>query len=173
MTEIVNKVAESGIITLDLSLYLPAPSALSKFDLLPFLYREMILKEKEYRSLLAEHNWAPYSGKSIALYCSSDAIIPVWAYMLATSYLQQAGATSIVQGTMDDLKKHLTVQRIIALPLEDYTDKRVVLRGCGDIEVPDYAYTAATAHLRPVVKSLMYGEPCSTVPVYKAPKAAL
>jgi hypothetical protein len=165
METIVNKVAESGIITLDLSGYLPG-NIVMDFDLKPFLYMEMILKEKDYRAALQSHDWQQYEGKHIAVFCSADAIVPVWAYMLAASYLQPV-AKSVYFGTNEELSKMLLTNLINAIPLDEYADKRVVIKGCGDIHIPDAAYLAVTAHLRPVVKSLMYGEPCSTVPIYK------
>lgn len=168
MDTIINKVAESGIITLDLSHYLPAETQISAFDLKPFLFREMILKEKDYRAALQTHDWEQYRNKHIAVHCSIDAIIPVWAYMLAASYLQPVAA-SVLFGTMEELKKNLLLAQIANLPIEEYTDKRVVIKGCGDTPIPDAAYVAITEHLRPVVKSIMYGEPCSTVPIYKKP----
>lgn len=166
METIVNKVAESGIITLDLSTHLPAENSIVSFDLRPFLFREMILREKDYRAALQDHNWNAYAGKHVAVHCSVDAIIPVWAYMLAASYLQPL-AESVYFGKEGALRDHLIAQKIAALPVEEYRDKRIVLKGCGEIPVPEQAYLMATAQLRPVVKSIMYGEPCSTVPIYK------
>jgi len=165
METIVNKVAESGIITLDLTPYVTGIDVVA-FDLTPFLYMEMILKEKDYRAALQTHDWQQYVGKHVAVHCTADAIVPVWAYMLAATYLQPVAA-SVYYGTTAELQKSLLMQHILAIPLEDYTDKRVVIKGCGDTPIPDAAYLAITAHLRPVVKSLMYGEPCSTVPIYK------
>ncbi len=165
METIVNKVAESGIITLDLAPYVPVDE-LATFDLKPFLYMEMILKEKDYRAALPLHDWEQYRGKHVAMFCSADAITPVWAYMLAASYLQPIAA-SVYFGTREELEKSIIVNRIAAIDTADYADKRVVIKGCGDTRVPEAAYVAITFHLRPVVKSIMYGEPCSTVPVYK------
>jgi hypothetical protein len=167
MEEIVNKVAESGIITLDLAPFVPVDEVVT-FDLKPFLFREMILKEKDYRAALQTHDWEQYRGKHVAATCSVDAIVPVWAYMLAASYLQPVAA-SVFYGTGDELVKQLMTQRISQIDLEEYTDKRVVIKGCGETPIPDAAYLAITAHLRPVAKSIMYGEPCSTVPIYKKP----
>ncbi len=164
MEPIVNKVAESGLITLDLAPYLP--DQITVFDLKPFLYMEMILKEKDYRAALQSHDWEQYSGKNVAVLCSADAIVPVWAYMLAATYLEPVAA-SVFFGTEEELTKKLLCERINAIALDEFTDKRVVIKGCGDVAIPDAAYLAVTAHLRPVVKSLMYGEPCSTVPIYK------
>ena len=164
--EIVNRVAESGIITLDLTTYLPREGAITEFDLKPFLFREMILKEKDYRAALQTHDWSAYEGRHVALFCSVDAIIPVWAYMLAAVYLEPVAA-SVWFGSKDEMIRHLFHQSIAAIDTQEYLDKRVVIKGCGEIAVPDFAYIAITEKLRPVVKSLMYGEPCSTVPLYK------
>lgn len=166
METLVNKVAESGIVTLDLAAYLPAEESLATFDLKPFLFREMILREKDYRTALQEHDWTQYEGKHVAAHCSVDAIVPVWAYMLAASYLQPV-AVSVFFGEKKALRDYLIAESIADIAAEDYRDKRVVLKGCGDVPVPEQAYLRATAHLRPTVKSIMYGEPCSTVPIYK------
>jgi hypothetical protein len=166
MEQLVNKVAESGIITLDLAKYIPTENEIAVFDLKPYLFHEMILKEKDYRAALLATDWAQFGNKMVAITCTADAIIPVWAYMLAASYLQPV-ATSVFFGTEEELKKDILLKRINALDKTEFTDKRVVIKGCGDIKIPDAAYVTVTEHLRPVVKSLMYGEPCSTVPVYK------
>ena len=165
METIVNKVAESGIITLDLVHWLPKEEVIL-FDLKPFLFREMILREKDYRTALPLHDWAQYAGKHVAIHCTADAIIPAWAYMLAATWLQPIAA-SVYFGTTDELTKHLITEAINQIDTAEYTDKRVVIKGCGDTPIPDAAFTAMTVRLLPVVKSLMYGEPCSTVPVYK------
>jgi hypothetical protein len=168
METIKNKVAESGIITFDLSKYLTPDKDIVIFDLKPFLFRELILKEKDYRESLSTHDWQQYEGKHIALFCSTDAILPVWAFMLATSYLQPV-AKSVFMGTVTELQKSYLQHAIQHIDADEYNDKRVVIKGCGDVAIPDAAYVAITEKLRPVVKSLMYGEPCSTVPLYKKP----
>lgn len=169
MEQFVNKVAESGIITLDLVSYIPAEDSIASFDLKPFLFREMILREKDYRAALQTFDWQQFEGKHVAMFCSVDAIVPVWAYMLAASYLQPIAASAYF-GAPDELTRVLINNKIQAIDKADYTDKRVVIKGCGDTPIPEAAYVAVSLHLRPVVKSLMYGEPCSTVPIYKAPR---
>jgi hypothetical protein len=166
METIVNRVAESGIITLDLADYLPEQEKVIAFDLKPFLFMEMILKEKDYRAALLAHDWSVYEGKHVAVFCSVDAIIPVWAYMLAASYLEPLSST-VWFGNKQEMVNFLIHKNLEAINPIDYTDKRVVIKGCGDTPIPDFAYVDITTKLRPVVKSLMYGEPCSTVPVYK------
>jgi hypothetical protein len=127
---------------------------------------EMLLKEKEFRSSLENHDWEQYRNKQVALFCSTDAIIPMWAYMLVASRLSSI-ASSVFEGTKEELFKKLFIENIGAINTIELEDKRVVIKGCGEKEILPYAYTAITNHLLPVVKSLMYGEPCSTVPVYK------
>ncbi len=163
---LVNKVAESGIITLSLESFIPEAEQIAVFDIKPFLFREMILREKDFRTALPEHDWEQYRDKHVAVTCSAEAIIPMWAYMLIASSLSPVAAT-IFSGTADQLTAHLILKNIEAIDAVSYADKRVVIKGCGDKVMPEGAYLAITGKLRPVVKSLMYGEPCSTVPVYK------
>ena len=160
-----NKVAESGIITLNLEDYFPDEQICS-FDIKDFLFMEMLLKEKEYRAALDNHDWNRYANKHVAVFCSTDAIIPMWAYMLIATRLSTV-AKSVLEGTKEELFKELFLNNINAIDATAFEDKRVVIKGCGEKEIPAYAYTAITNKLIPKVKSLMYGEPCSTVPVYK------
>ena len=126
----------------------------------------LILKEKDFREALKTKDWQEYIGKNVAITCSVDAVIPVWAYMLTTSYLQPV-AKDVYLGTEAELIKHLFIKNLEAIDVENFRDQRVVVKGCGDVFIDNYAYTAITKVLLPVVKSIMYGEPCSTVPVYK------
>ena len=162
---IVNKVAESGIITLYLEDYYPKEEVVV-FDLKDYLFMELILKEKDFRAALQNINWQQYENKIIALTCTADAIIPMWAYMLVSSYLQPY-VTRIVFGNRETAIVNIISKNISNMNAADFADKRVVVKGCGDIQIPEAAYVEITSKLRPVVKSLMYGEPCSTVPVYK------
>ncbi len=166
METIVNKVAGSGIVTIDLTEYLPADNTISVFDLKPFLFREMILREKDYRQALQTHDWEEYRNKNVTITCTTDAIIPMWAYMLAATNLEPV-AKKVFYGTEKQLREHLILENLKTIDPQEYTDKRVVIKGCGDTSIPELAYVAITARLRPSVKSLMYGEPCSTVPIYK------
>lgn len=165
MEPFTNKVAESGIITIDLEKYYPRGEQ-AIFDLKEFLFMGMILKEKEFREALKNIDWAQYQGKNVAIYCSADAIIPVWAYMLAASYLQPV-AVDIVMGDEKELHKRRFLKNLSAIDINEFTDKKVVIKGCGETPIADYVYMEITRLLRPVVKSIMYGEPCSTVPVFK------
>lgn len=162
---IVNKVAESALTTIDLETYLPT-EAIAVFDMKPYLFMELILKEKDFREALKTIDWNVYARKHVALTCTADAIIPVWAYMLVTTHLTTI-ATSVFFGNEQQTRNHILLQNIATIQADDYTDKRVVIKGCGDENIAEAAYVAITAKLKPVVKSIMYGEPCSTVPIYK------
>lgn len=161
----INKVAESGLVTLDLEQFAPQGETVV-FDLKDHLFMGMILKEKDFREALKNKDWSVYQDKNVALYCSADAIIPVWAWMLAAAYLQPV-ARELVMGDEKELHKQLFLKNISAIDPNEYTDKRMVIKGCGDHPIGDFAYMEITKKLLPVAKSIMYGEPCSTVPVYK------
>ncbi len=170
MDTFVNKVAESGIITLNLEDFLPKDMMI--FDLKPFLFMELILKEKDFRLALQNHDWAQYNNKQVVITCSADAIIPVWAYMLVASYLQPE-AESILTGDPSTCQTQYALNQIQLLDTSMYVDQRIVIKGCGDIPISESMYAAITAKLKPVVKSIMYGEPCSTVPIYKKKVVAI
>jgi hypothetical protein len=166
---IVNKVSESGLITLDLEEFYPKEET-AVFDMKDHLFMGLILKEKDFREAMKSLDTVPYKGKNVALTCSADAVIPVWAYMLVVSYLEPV-ANEIVFGDSEFLHKTLFLKNIAKINVADYADKRVVIKGCGELPVTETAYVAVTSLLRPVAKSIMYGEPCSTVPIYKKPRA--
>ncbi len=161
----VNKISESGIVTLDLEEFYPK-EAIVLFDMKDYLFMGLILKEKDFRESLKNLDLTVYTGKVVAVTCSADAVIPMWAYMLAASYLQPV-VKEIAFGTAEELKRNLLLKNIEQMPVTDFTDKRVVIKGCGEIPVGEAAYLLATQLLRPVSKSIMYGEPCSTVPIFK------
>jgi hypothetical protein len=165
MEEIINKVAESGLITIDLEKYFPTEEVVP-FDIKNFLFMEMLLKEKDFRMALDQQDWSQYNGKKVALFCSTDAIIPMWAYMLVVSKLTGI-AKDIHFGNEEEVLKEEIIDNIQHVDAQEYEGKRVVVKGCGDRPIPEYAYIEISKKLIPVVKSMMYGEPCSTVPVYK------
>ena len=165
----VNKVAESGLITLDLEKYYPKGDT-AVFDLKEHLFMGMILKEKDFREALKNLDWSVYTNKNVALTCSVDAVIPVWAWMLVATYLQPI-AKEIVMGDEKELHKNLFLKNLSAIDVNGFADKKVVIKGCGETPIGDYVYMEITKLLRPVAKSIMYGEPCSTVPVFKKPPA--
>ena len=162
---IINKVAQSALLTLDLEKFYPEGET-AIFDLKNHLFMELILKEKDYREVLKNLDWSIYQDKNVAITCSTDAIIPLWAYMLATIHLQPF-AKEIVFGDEEQLFNILFIKNLWKIDAKDYEGKRVVVKGCGDKKIPETAYVEITKMLRPVVKSIMYGEPCSTVPIYK------
>jgi hypothetical protein len=162
---IVNKVADSSLVILDLEEFYPKEEIIV-FDLKEYLYMGLILKEKDFRQALQNIPREQYQNKNIALNCTADAVIPMWAYVLAASWFQPF-AKAIIFG---DRQTFISVQMVKSLSQvdgEDYKDKRVVIKGCGDMHIPEAAYVEITNKLRPYAKSIMYGEPCSTVPIYK------
>jgi len=162
---IINKVANSGLITIDLEKYLPSGDVVT-FDLKDHLFMGLILKEKDFREALKNFDWSVYQDKYVAITCTADAIIPAWAYMLVVTYLQNI-AKDVYAGTSTEMQKHLLVKNISAIDVNEFADQRIVIKGCGDATIESFAYAEVTKVLLPVVKSIMYGEPCSTVPVFK------
>lgn len=165
METIVNKVAESGLVSLDLEIYYPE-GEIKTFDMKDYLFMGLILKEKDFRESMKQMNWEDYTGKLVNVTCTADAVIPVWAYMLATTYLEPI-AKYVVFGTSEELRNALFLKNLAGIDPQEYLDQRVVIKGCGDKQISETAYVEITRLLRPVAKSIMYGEPCSTVPIYK------
>jgi hypothetical protein len=165
---LVNRVDESGIITLDLADFFPTEE-IEEIDLKKFLVKELVLMEKHFREELKKIDWNTYRSKTVAVHCSNDAIIPMWAYMLVASYLEPF-AKKIFYGNKNQAEAKLLADNIDTLDASEYAGARIVIKGCGDKPLPPHAYMLITKKLQPVVQSLMYGEPCSTVPVYKRPK---
>jgi hypothetical protein len=163
--EIINKVAQSGLVTINLEdFYAPGDRVL--LDIKPWLYEELILKEKEFRQYIKDHNWQQYSDKYVAVTCTADAIVPTWAYMLVAIQLA-AVAKDVFFGGLNELEEHLFQKQLSSFNPAMYKDQRVVIKGCSDREVPVSVFMEITRLLQPYVKSIMYGEPCSTVPVFK------
>ena len=161
----VNKVEESGILTIDLESFLP-PEEISLFDLKDYLFMGLILKEKDFREALKNMDWSTYNNKIVAVTCSADAVIPMWAYMLLASNLQPV-AKEVFYGDLNSATEKCLLNNISIIKVDQYLDKRVVIKGCGDKKIAESAYLEITKLLRPVAKSIMYGEPCSTVPIFK------
>jgi hypothetical protein len=168
---LVNKIAESGLITLRPEEWVPVISP-ATIDLKDFLFMEQILKEKDFREMLKHHNWSQYSSRPLCIYCSVDAIIPSWAYMLMTTYAVPY-ASEIYFGTAQQWITRQLLNFVDKMDLKDLIDQRVIIKGCSDeMPIAPEVFMALTNKLVPVVKSLMFGEPCSTVPVFKRPKGA-
>ncbi|MDR9441158.1 MAG: DUF2480 family protein [Schleiferiaceae bacterium] len=164
-----NRVAKSPLITLGLDDWYPsAPRRV--IDLSPWLYEGLIVREKSFREAVKAHDWTQYQGQAVALQCSTDAIIPQWAYLLVATALQPY-AHALTYGSEEELETLLWEESLRQLPVADYQDKPVIVKGCSERPVPASAYVRVAALLRPVVKSLLFGEACSTVPVYKKRKS--
>jgi hypothetical protein len=168
MEEIKNKVKESGLVQMDLADFKPQIT-IEGIDLATQLWQGFVLREKDFRTWIQEEDWSKYSEKAVFIHCSADAIVPTWAFMLVASALI-GNAKTIVVGNKSDLEKQLIAENINELNLEEYAEKRVIIKGCSDISSPEFAMVTLLNKLQPVVLSIMYGEPCSTVPVYKRKK---
>jgi hypothetical protein len=162
---IVNKVAQSGLVSLDLSDLYPVGERFF-YDIKDNLFHGLMLREKDFREFIKEHDWESYSGKHIAIGCSADAIVPTWAYMLLANKMAPFAKT-VVFGDLKLLETILFERELSKMDMEKYRDQRVVVKGCGEIAVPDSAYIDITVKLTSLAKSIMYGEPCSTVPIFK------
>ena len=162
---IVNKVAASGLVTLNLEKYYDHGERVI-YDIKDNLFHGLMLREKDFREFIKLHDWSAYSGKNVGIICSADAIVPTWAYMLLSNKLRPY-ANEVVFGNLEMLETVLFTKALAKIDLSEFEGARVVIKGCGDLAVPTAAYVEMTSLLTPVVKSIMYGEPCSTVPVYK------
>lgn len=162
--EIVNKVANSSLITIDLEEWFPEDVV--SIDIADYLFQGLILKEKDFREALKLVDWKQFENKNVAVFCSADAIVPTWAFMLISINLAPF-AKKITFGSEQKLIEEIYSDKIDALLLTDYTEKRIVIKGCSKKNVPILAYVKLVAKLQPIAKSIMYGEPCSTVPLFK------
>lgn len=166
MSDIIeNKIAKSGLINLNLEELKPDWKILG-FDIAQALWQGLVLREKDFRAFVAEHDWSQFQNAQVYIHCSEDAIVPTWAYMLLATALQPH-AQRIVFGTEKDLKIALWREWIQSLNEEDYRDQRIIIKGCSDEQIDETIYVELTAKLMPLAKSLMFGEPCSTVPLFK------
>lgn len=163
---IVNKVAQSGLITIDLAIYAPKKEDIVIYDIKDNLFHGLILKEKDFRDFVKQHDWAQYHGKHIGITCSTDAIVPTWAYMILANKFSEY-AQSVNFGTEEEILRDVFATAIKQIDFTAYQDGRIVVKGCGDVYIPESAFVSFTQKLSKVAKSIMYGEPCSTVPVFK------
>jgi hypothetical protein len=162
---IVNKVASSGLITLDLEAYYDQAERVI-YDIKDNLFHGLILREKDFREFIKTHDWSQYTGKNVAITCSADAIVPTWAYMLLSNRLSPY-VNELVFGSLETLEAILLSKALAKIDFNTFANERVVVKGCADIDIPVFAYVEITRQLSKVAKSIMYGEPCSTVPIYK------
>lgn len=165
---IINRVAKSGLVSLDLEDYYHSGERVL-YDLKDNLFMGLILKEKDFRDFLKTHDWSQYTEKNVAITCTEDAVIPTWAYMLLAIHLEPF-ANTIVFGNLQDLEQKLYNDALAKINFEEYTGAKVVVKGCSKVAVPTTAYVEVTRRLKPYAQSIMFGEPCSTVPLYKKPK---
>ena len=167
--EIVNRVAASKLVTIDLEDFYPSGERVV-IDLKDWLHEGLVLREKDFRSSVKAHDWSAYEGKYAAINCSTDAIIPSWAYLLITISLAPY-AKKVVVGSLELLESQLYETIIESLPLDPYKDRPVIIKGCSEKNIPETAYASLISRLLPVAGSLMYGEACSSVPLFKKKKS--
>ena len=167
MSEIVNRIANSPIITFKLEEHFPQGERVL-LDIKDQLFRGLILREKDFRAFVKEHDWAQYQDTYIAVTCSADAIIPMWAYMLLAVKLEPY-ARHIAFGDLEVLEKELWQQVLDGMDFSEFEDRPIVIKGCANIKIPEAIYMEAARRIKPFAKKLSFGEPCSTVPLYKRP----
>ncbi len=165
---LVNRVANSGLITLNLEDDYPTAS-ISTLDIKEFLFKELILKEKDFRSSLKEIDWSKYQDHILLIHCSTDAIIPVWAFMLIST-LAAPYAKEVYQGDLDSYLRDYYEKILRSREYQSFDQQRIVIKGCSNKPVPSSAYSTLASLLQPFAQSIMYGEPCSTVPIFKRPR---
>ena len=164
---LINKVAQKAIIQIDPASFLPKATEIVAFDLLPFLYKELILREKDYRDALAIFDFSPYEKKHVYVFCSSNAIIPMWAYMLLVSYLNPIVNDVVFSSTIFEAEELFLLNALEKIEPENYKNKRIVIKGCGDKKFSAQVYVKLMSILQPVTKAISFGEACSMVPVFK------
>ena len=169
MEEIINRVEKSGIITLDLENYMELEVPRKSIDLNDLLFQGMILREKDLREFVKEFDWTQFKDCYVHIYCSTNALIPKWAYMLLTSHATPF-ALDVVCGDSHTLNNYIFTKNIEGIDFKEFNDKRVILKGCGDFEISEYCYGVLTKNLQKHCKSIMFGEACSSVPVFKKKK---
>jgi len=167
--QIVNKVKKSPLVSFDLEDIVDNALERKTIDLKDNLFQGMVLREKDFRAFVKEHDWSQYKDCYVNITCSTDAIIPNWTYMLLVSKLSPL-ARLVVQGDANDLEKEILRLKLNEIDYSQFQNGKIVIKGCSDLSHPEFAFTEITNRLMPYVSSLMYGEPCSTVPIYKAPK---
>lgn len=164
---LINKVAQKAIIQLDPVSLLPKATNIVAFDIKPFLFKELILKEKDFREQLKAFDYSNFSSKYVYLHCSTDAIIPMWAYMLLASYLESYVEEIVFANDLNKAEELFLLKKIEHLDTKVYTNKRIVIKGCGDKNFSPFVYTSLVRILQPVTKAISFGEACSMVPVFK------
>jgi len=165
---IVNKVANSSLVNFNLEDYYTEGKRVA-FDIAPFLWQELVIKEKDFRKQVKAYNWKAFEGDLIAIHCSSNAIIPTWAYMLIALSLEPF-ASKVCFGSLQDLERELLLEKLSPIDFSSYSNKKVIIRGCSNKPIPEFAYTYVALKLKPFAQSIMFGEACSSVPLFKQKK---
>jgi hypothetical protein len=165
MPELVNKIAERDVINIDLATFYPTSDSYMVFDVKSLLFKELVLKEEDFRASMKSLDWEAYRSKNVLLHCSNNAIIPVWAYMVISARLTEVEANIFYE--KENIEQAIFHQKIRNINKEKYTNERVIIKGCGSPKITYQAYAILTEILSPITKSIMYGETCSTVPIYK------
>ncbi|HZY81682.1 MAG TPA: DUF2480 family protein [Cyclobacteriaceae bacterium] len=168
MDEIINRVANSSLVTFDLE-RLHVPGERVVYDIKDHLFQGLILREKDFREHVKTFNWPGFQDKLVSIVCTADAVVPTWAYMLLAVAMKPY-AKRVFFGTVDEMEKELFHEQLALIDWDQYRNVKVVVKGCSDVHVPVSAYVEATSRLIMLASSVMYGEPCSTVPIFKAPK---
>ena len=169
MSELINRVAASPIVSLNMEEFYPQEERV-QFDLADYLFQGLVLREKEFRAALKSLDWNQFAGKWVAVTCSADAIVPTWAFMLVCTYLEGM-AKGYCVGDLEALEQYIVEETLSKLPLESFKDRSVVVKGCSKVAIPLFAYGRLVSLLQREAKSLMFGEPCSTVPLFKKGKS--
>jgi hypothetical protein len=168
MSELINRVAASAIVSLNMEEFYPQEERV-QFDLADYLFQGLVLREKEFRAALKSLDWNQFAGKWVAVTCSADAIVPTWAFMLVCTYLE-GKARGYCVGNLDALEQYIVEETLSKLPLESFKDRSVVVKGCSKVAIPLFAYGRLVSILQREAKTLLFGEPCSTVPLFKKGK---
>ncbi|WP_291720781.1 DUF2480 family protein [Bernardetia sp.] len=166
-----NKITNSSIITFDLEEIYPEGERI-EYDIKQNLFQELILREKDFRAFVKQYDWSQYQGKFVNVVCSADAIVPMWAFMVIVSNIEPY-AKKVVIGTKSELESELYRDIFNTYDWQQFLDKKVVIKGCSKIKIPNFVYGEATRRLAPIAKLIMFGEACSSVPVYKKPKISV
>ena len=163
--EIINRIANSKLVTIDLEDFYPQGKRVL-FDIKDWLFEGLVLREKEFRKSVSSHDWEQYQNSFVVLHCSTDAIVPAWAFMLLTSHLEPF-VKKVITGTLENLESSIYQDIIQKLNVSEYLDKSIIIKGCSNKPIPTNAYIMLINKIKPVAKSIMYGEACSSVPLYK------
>lgn len=164
---VINKVAQKAIVKIDLESFIPKATNIVAFDIKGFLFKELLLKEKDFRQSLQEYDFSTLKDKSVYVYCSSPAIIPLWAYMLLTTYINPVAKSVVFANSEQEAEELFVLKAIEELDLSVYENQRLIVKGCSDKSLSPLVYTSLVCKLQAIVKTIMFGEACSMLPIFK------